>query len=88
MRPSGTSGRRLRDALVAAEVAIALVLVIGATLLIETIARPRAVDAGFQPAGILTADIPVPYPKYQDAGKRQRFYSDLLTRVAAIPGVK
>jgi putative ABC transport system permease protein len=84
----GHAGRRLRDALVVAEVAIALVLVVGATLLIETIARLRAVDAGFQSSGILTADIPVPYPKYQDVGKRQRFYGDVLARVAAIPGVK
>ena len=76
----------LRDALVCAEIAIALVLVIGAGLLIETLVRMRAVDAGFQAAGILTADINVAFSKSQ--GHNQRFYDDVLTRVRSIPGVK
>jgi len=84
----GQGARRLRDALVVAEVAIALVLVIGATLLIETLARMRAVDPGFRAANILTADIAVPYPKYADAGTRRRFYDGVLARVRSIPGVK
>jgi predicted permease len=84
----GEGARRLRDALVAAEVAIALVLVVSATLLIETLARMRAVDPGFQPANILTADIPVPFPKYADAARRRGFYDGVLARVASIPGVK
>ena len=84
----GHAGGRLRDALVAAEIAIALVLVIGAALLIETLGRLRAVDPGFRSDRILTAEVSVAYPKYQDAGKRQRFYSEVLSRVAAIPGVR
>lgn len=71
-----------------AEVAIALVLVVGAALLIETLIRLRAVNPGFRPAGILTANIPVPFPKYQDSGKRQRFYDAVLDRVEKIPGVQ
>jgi putative ABC transport system permease protein len=84
----GHAGRRLRDVLVVAEVAIALVLVVGATLLIETLVRLRAVDPGFRSASILTADISVPFPKYLETGKRQRFYSEMLERVRAIPGVR
>jgi len=81
----GDSGK-LRDVLVAAEVAIALVLVIGAGLLIETLIHLRAMDPGFRPGGILTADINVAFPKYH--GRNQRFYSDVLARVRSIPGVK
>ncbi|PYT13765.1 MAG: ABC transporter permease [Acidobacteria bacterium] len=81
----GDSGK-LRDVLVGAEVAIALVLVIGAGLLIETLIHLRAMDPGFRPGGILTADINVAFPKYH--GRNQRFYSDVLARVRSIPGVK
>ena len=83
----GHSGRGLRDILVIAEVAIALVLVIGAALLIETLGRMRAVDAGFRSASILTADIEAPQPKYAAAAKWHRFYNDVLARVKAMPGV-
>jgi putative ABC transport system permease protein len=79
-------GGRLRDVLVTAEVAIALVLVVGAGLLIETLAHLRAVDAGFRSSGILTADIIVALSKSQ--GHNQRFYGDVLARVQSIPGVK
>jgi putative ABC transport system permease protein len=84
----GPGSAKLRDALVVAEVAIALVLVVGAALLIETLAHLRAVNPGFRSKHILTANIAVPYPKYSDTGKRQRFYSDVVDRVRAIPGVK
>src|SRR5262249_1782115 len=70
------------------EIAVALVLAIGATLLVETLVRLRDVDAGFHPEGILTATINAPLPKYQDAGRRQQFYSDILQKVGSIPGVK
>ena len=81
-------GRKLRDLLVIAEIAIALVLVVGAGLLIETLIRLRAVNPGFRSEGILTADIPAPLPKYQDSGKRRRFYNEVLSRVRSIPGVR
>jgi putative ABC transport system permease protein len=81
-----THAGRLRDVLVIAEVAIALVLVVGAGLLIETLVRLRAVDAGFRANGILTADINVAFSKSQ--GRNRRFYDDVLARVRSIPGVK
>ncbi len=81
-------GGKLRDILVVAEVAVALMLVVGASLLIETLAHLRGVDPGFRSNGILTAEINLPFPKYQDATRRRRFYDDVLTRVRAIPGVK
>ncbi len=83
----GSTGR-LRDVLVIAEVAIALVLVTGAALLIETLVRMRAVDPGFDARGILTAGISAPLPKYADAALRQRFYARILDAALAIPGVQ
>jgi len=82
----GRESRRLSNVLVVAELAIALVLVVGATLLIETLIHLRAVDPGFSSRGILTAEVSIPMPKYQDATKRRRFYDDVLARVQAVPG--
>ena len=85
----GAVGHRgkLRDVLVVAEVAIALVLVIGAALLIETIAHLRAVDPGFRSGNILTAEIAASLPKYKETARWHRFYNDTLTRVRSLPGV-
>ncbi len=81
-------GRKLQSVLVSVEVAVALVLLVGATLLIESLAHMRAVDPGFRADGILTADITVNLNKYRDADRRQRFFSSVIERVAAIPGVE
>jgi putative ABC transport system permease protein len=82
----GHANRRLSHVLVVAELAIALVLVVGAALLIETLFHLQAVDPGFSSHGILTANLSIPMPKYQDAAKRRRFYDEVLTRVRAMPG--
>jgi putative ABC transport system permease protein len=81
-----TRDGRLRDMLFVAEVAVALVLVVGAGLLIKTLARIHAMDPGFRTAGILTAEINVPFNK--DHGRNHRFYHDVLDRARTIPGVK
>lgn len=82
------AGTRFRSALVVAEIAIAVVLVAGAALLVETLVQLRAVDPGFRADHVLTAQIAVPYPKYGDADRRRRFYSEVLERVRALPGVE
>ena len=82
------SGNRLRNILVVAEVALAVVLAIGAVLLIQTLTRLRSFDAGFKSAGILTATVNAPSPRYRDATVRQRFYDEIIRNTAAIPGVK
>jgi predicted permease len=82
----GPANRRLSNVLVVAELAIALVLVVGAALLIETLFHLQAVDPGFSSHAILTADLSIPMPKYQDAAKRRRFYDEVLARVRAMPG--
>jgi putative ABC transport system permease protein len=83
----GDRSRRLRSTLVILEIAVALVLSIAAGLLIQTLARLNAVDPGFRPEGILTASVSIPIPKYPSAPAHHRFYSDVLERVRAIPGV-
>ena len=80
-------GVRLRHGLVVAEIAMALVLVVGAALLIDTLVHLRAVDPGFRADHVLTAQIAVPYPKYANAARRQGFYSSLEARVKELPGV-
>src|SRR5262249_16270802 len=47
----------------------------------------RGVDPGFHSDHVLTANIGVPYPKYADANRRRAFYTDVLARVTALPGV-
>jgi len=83
----GDGSRRLRAALMTVEVAVALVLAVGAGLLIQTLAHLNAVDPGFRAKGILTASVSIPIPKYATPERRHRFYADVLERVRAIPAV-
>ena len=84
---SGSRGNRIRALLVVAEVAISLVLLIGAGLLINSFLRLRSVDPGFKTDNLLTMKIVLPDGKYPDLTRRSAFYGDLLQRVEALPGV-
>jgi len=84
----GLRRSRFRSALVVVEVALALLLVIGATLTILSLARLQAVDPGFNPESVLTAEIVLPRSGYAEPARRANFYRLLLERVTAIPGVK
>jgi len=77
---------RGRGLLVVAEVALALVLLIGAGLMIRSFARLQQVEPGFDPRNVLTFDINLPESKYQRPQAAQ-FYERLLERLAAAPGV-
>jgi putative ABC transport system permease protein len=77
---------RWRGSLVAAEVALALLLLIGAGLMIRSFSRLHRVDPGFDPQNVLTCDINLPESKYQPPQAAQ-FYERLLERMAALPGV-
>ena len=82
----GLHGRRSRQGLVATEVALAVVLVVGAGLLLKSFTRLRAVDPGFDSRGVLTFDVGLP-----DASPPARnavFFQSVLERVAALPGVR
>jgi len=84
---SGVAARRFRAALVVAEVALALVLLVGAGLMIRSFSRLMAVETGFEPDGVVTMRLSVPASKYRDLARWTAFHDDLAGRVAAIPGV-
>jgi putative ABC transport system permease protein len=77
-----------RGTLVVIQVALSLILLIGAALMGQTIARLTRVDLGFPTAGLLTMRVPLPVAAYDTAEKRARFFDELVTRVQAIPGVR
>jgi putative ABC transport system permease protein len=82
------AGRRSsRNVLVAAEVALGFVLMIGAGLMIQTFAGLLRVDPGFAPANVLTFQISTVSPKYETAEAGVTFYSQLQKNLAAVPGV-
>jgi putative ABC transport system permease protein len=84
---AGLLRRRLRGLLVVSEVALAFVLLIGAGLLIRSFARLTEVDPGFDPRGVLTMDIALPFTKYRD-GRSLAFFQQTLERVRALPGAE
>jgi putative ABC transport system permease protein len=81
------SRSRLRSALVVAEVTLAMVTLVGAGLMIKSFWRLAHVDPGYEPAGVLTAKIDPAGPTFQQPGRTNAFYRELLTRVSSIPGV-
>ena len=91
----GTAGGRrlLRSALVVAEFALALVLLVGAALLIRSLWRLQRVELGFNPQNVLTARLWLPQPNDPSTGKyfthaaRVAFYDDVLRRARTLPGV-
>jgi putative ABC transport system permease protein len=84
---SGAGRQGLQNALVVIEVALALVLLIGAGLLIQTFHRLRRVDVGFRVENTLTLQTRLPRARYMDHAKRTSFYRQTLERVRALPGV-
>jgi putative ABC transport system permease protein len=84
---AGTAGRRRRNLLVVAETAVAVMLLIGAGLLVNSFVRLRHVNPGFDPRNTLAADLPLPAARYPDGNARARLVESLLQKVQAIPGV-
>jgi putative ABC transport system permease protein len=84
---SGT-GRRFRDALVVAEVALALILLVSAGLLLRTLRNLHAIDAGFNAENILTMTTRLSSTKYAEAIKRMNYFESVLAGVRALPGVE
>jgi putative ABC transport system permease protein len=88
---SGTPGRarhRLQGFFVSAEFALALVLLVGAGLLIRSFAKLLRTDPGFRPDHVLTMNVPLPYQAYPKAAQIRQFYEQSVARVANLPGVK
>jgi putative ABC transport system permease protein len=80
------AGRATRNLLLAVQMALTVVLIVGAVLFKEGFDRLRGVDLGFQPAGLLMFDVQLPTEKYNDAGTRSRIYQEVLREVRKVPG--
>ena len=84
----GASRLRFRQLLVVFQVSIAVMLVIGAGLLIKSFWVLQQVDPGFQAEGVLSAGLMLPFAKYADPGQINNFHKQVLERISALPGVK
>jgi len=84
---AGTSGGRLRSVLAATEVALALVLLIGAGLMARSFLRLQEVNPGFYAKHVLTVGFFLPSTKYKDGPSIVSFYSDLVSKAESLPGV-
>jgi putative ABC transport system permease protein len=83
----GHARRRIRSALVIAEVSLSLVLLIGAGLTIRSFIKLSSVNPGFDPSNVLTVEVTLPDQKYQDDDKQRRFVDSVLPEIASLPGV-
>ena len=86
----GSAGRStsvMRGSLVVVETALALLLLVGAGLLIKSFSRLQDVDPGFSSDNVLTAQISLPATRYPDAGARGAFWLRLVDQVRGMPGV-
>jgi putative ABC transport system permease protein len=79
---------RLRRALLAIEVALTVVLLVGAGLFLRSYQKLRAVDVGVPTSNVLTMTIDLPDAGYKEGPKKIAFYEQLLSRVRALPGVR
>jgi putative ABC transport system permease protein len=84
---SGFRGGRLRNVLVVVEIALSLMLLVGAGLLMRTFIVMQQVDLGLNPDNILVARLPFPRGTYKTAAEKQRFFQQLLPKLHALPGV-
>jgi predicted permease len=83
----GKRQRYLRGALVVGEVALSLMLLVGASLMIRTLVAIEDLGLGIQPSRILTVRVPLSDKRYPDIARRNTFFRELLSRTTALPGV-
>ena len=86
-RSGAGSGMKLRSGMIVFEVSLSLVLLVGAVLLIQTLFQLFNQYSVLAPEKVLTMRTPLPLSKYDEPGKRNAFYQNVLQRVEAIPGV-
>jgi putative ABC transport system permease protein len=87
-RDAAGGRHRMLGIFVVSQVAIAMVLLIGAGLLIRSMGRLRAVDPGFRPDGLLTLRVFLPESRYPEPAQMNGFFDTVLERLAALPGAK
>lgn len=78
----------LHDALIVSELALSLALLVGAGLLLRSLANMRNADLGFQPKNIVTMGIALPYARYQNLAARREFADSLIDRLGHTPGIE
>jgi putative ABC transport system permease protein len=84
----GMARLRARNLLVVSEIALALVLLIGAGLLIKSLWRLRTIDPGFNPEGLITMRIELPEARYREIPKQTQFRQRVLESINSIPGTQ
>lgn len=84
----GMARLRARNLLVVSEIALALVLLIGAGLLIKSLWRLRTIDPGFNPEGLITMRIELPEARYREIPKQTQFRQRILESINSIPGTQ
>jgi putative ABC transport system permease protein len=84
----GTRAQRMRSVFVVAQVALALILLVGAGLLMKSLNRLRSVEAGFEPNNLLTMRVNLPQRKYDTDPKILNFFSQAVEQIRHIPGVE
>ena len=85
---SGGDRRRARNLLIGAEVALSVVLLVGAGLLIRSFVALQRVNPGFDPSDVLTFELSLPSGTYQGGAPRRAFFREMKSRLEALPGVK
>ena len=85
---SSRRSRRLSSAFVVAQVALALVLLIGSTLMIKSFLRLQAVDPGFKTDNLLTLRVSLPAAKYSEDSQQVAFFRQALERIKSLPDVR
>ncbi len=85
---SGARRNQVRNILVVSEIALALVLLIGAGLLMKSFVHLQSVNPGFNPSNVATAELSLPLPKYPRGKPVVDFYNEVLRRISGMPGVQ
>jgi putative ABC transport system permease protein len=85
---AGSASHRLRSSIVVAEIALSLILLVGAGLLLRSFFKLTRVDPGFDAHNVLTMKIMVPRSKYKEGKAVASFYQQLLDKISVLPGVE
>lgn len=84
---AGSRGGVFRNTLVVVEVALSLVLLVGAGLMMRSFIKLQSVELGYDAEQVLFVRVPLPRGQYETAAAKQRFFRELISRVQALPGI-